>query len=83
MCLTQVGTVVACLPGACRVSIDGRERVLVDLVDGGASPGDRVRTGLGRVLARLTEADAAELQATYALATGGSTARPRPAQGEP
>ena len=81
MCLTQVGTVVACLPGACRVAVDGVERTLINLVDDGPSPGEHVLVGLGRVRARLTAAEAAELQATYALATGA--VRPRPAQGEP
>ena len=83
MCLTQVGTVVACLPGACRVAVDGTERVLLNLVDDGPSPGDRVLVGLGRVLARLTEVEAAELQATYALVTGSSRAGAQPSRGEP
>lgn len=62
MCLTQVGTVKATLAGECLVEIDGTERRLLNLLPDGPEPGDRVLTGLGRVMALLTPDEAAEAE---------------------
>ena len=69
MCLTQVGTVTATLPGECLVEIDGTERRLLNLLPDGPAPGDRVLTGLGRVVALLTAEEAAEAEALHARLT--------------
>jgi hypothetical protein len=69
MCLTQVGTVTATLAGECLVEIDGTERRLLNLLPDGPSPGDRVLTGLGRVVALLTPDEAAEAEALEAQLT--------------
>ena len=69
MCLTQVGTVTATLPGECIVDIDGTPRRLLNLLPDGPAPGDRVLTGLGRVMALLTPDEAAEAEAFQAQLT--------------
>ena len=77
MCLTQVGTVVATLPGECLVDVDGTRRRLFNLLADGPMPGDRVMVGLGRVLARLTPEEALAAEALHAQLAAG------PGRGEP
>ena len=70
MCLTQVGTVVSTSGAECLVVVDGTERRLFNLLPDPPVPGDRVMVGLGRVVARLTDAEAEEALALQTLVTG-------------
>jgi hypothetical protein len=70
VCLTQVGIVVATRGDECLVVVDGRERPLLNLLPDPPVPGDRVMVGLGRVVARLTDAEAEEALALQTLVAG-------------
>lgn len=59
MCLTQPATVLARFDNEVLVEIDGRNRLVVNLVVPDLRVGDEVLIGLGNVLTRITDAEAA------------------------
>jgi hydrogenase maturation factor len=59
VCLTQPATVLARFDNEVLVEIDGRNRLVVNLVVPDLRVGDEVLIGLGNVLTRITEAEAA------------------------
>lgn len=59
MCLTQPATVLARFDNEVLVEIDGRNRLVVNLVVPDLQVGDEVLIGLGNVLTRITDAEAA------------------------
>ena len=59
MCLTQPATVLARFDNEVLVEIDGRNRLVTNLVVPNLRVGDEVLVGLGNVLTRITEAEAA------------------------
>jgi hydrogenase maturation factor len=59
MCLTQPATVLARFDDEVLVEIDGRNRLITNLVVPDLRVGDEVLVGLGNVLARITDAEAA------------------------
>jgi hydrogenase maturation factor len=59
MCLTQPATVLARFDNEVLVEIDGRNRLITNLVVPDLRVGDEVLVGLGNVLARITDAEAA------------------------
>ena len=63
MCLTQPATVVEAFEFELLVEIDGRRQRVSSLLVPDARIGDDVVVGMGRALARVTPAEAAELRA--------------------
>jgi hydrogenase maturation factor len=59
MCLTQPATVLARFDDEVLVEIDGRNRLVANLIVPDVRVGDEVLVGLGSVLARITDAEAA------------------------
>ena len=59
MCLTQPATVLARFDDEVLVEIDGRNRLVANLIVPDLRVGDEVLIGLGSVLARITDAEAA------------------------
>jgi len=59
MCLTQPATVLARFDDEVLVEIDGRNRLVANLIVPHVRVGDEVLVGLGSVLARITDAEAA------------------------
>ena len=59
MCLTQPATVLARFDNEVLVEIDGRNRLVANLVVPNLRVGDGVLVGLGNVLTRITDAEAA------------------------
>jgi hydrogenase maturation factor len=59
VCLTQPATVLARFDNEVLVEIDGRNRLVVNLVVPDLRVGDEVLIGLGNVLTRITDAEAA------------------------
>ena len=59
MCLTQPATVLARFDNEVLVELDGRNRLVANLVVPDLRVGDEVLVGLGNVLARITDAEAA------------------------
>ena len=59
MCLTQPATVLARFDDEVLVEIDGRNRLVANLIVPDLRVGDEVLVGLGSVLARITDAEAA------------------------
>jgi hydrogenase maturation factor len=59
VCLTQPATVLARFDNEVLVEIDGRNRLVTNLVVPDVRVGDEVLIGLGNVLARITDAEAA------------------------
>lgn len=59
MCLTQPATVLARFDNEVLVEVDGRNRLVANLVVPDLRVGDEVLVGLGNVLARITDAEAA------------------------
>ena len=59
MCLTQPATVLARFDNEVLVEIDGRNRLVTNLVVPDLRVGDEVLVGLGNVLTRITDAEAA------------------------
>jgi hydrogenase maturation factor len=59
VCLTQPATVLARFDNEVLVEIDGRNRLVVNLVVPDLQVGDEVLIGLGNVLTRITDAEAA------------------------
>ena len=62
MCLTQPATVLERRRDALVVDLDGRPRLVVNLLAPEARPGDEVLVGMGSALAVLSAADAAALR---------------------
>jgi hydrogenase maturation factor len=59
MCLTQPATVLARFEDEVLVEVDGRNRLVANLVVPDLRVGDEVLVDRGSVLARITEAEAA------------------------
>ena len=59
MCLTQPATVLARFDDEVLVELDGRNRLVANLVVPDLRVGDEVLVGLGNVLTRITDAEAA------------------------
>jgi hydrogenase maturation factor len=59
VCLTQPATVLARFDNEVLVEIDGRNRLVTNLVVPNLRVGDEVLVGLGNVLTRITDAEAA------------------------
>jgi hydrogenase maturation factor len=59
VCLTQPATVLARFDNEVLVEVDGRNRLVANLVVPDLRVGDEVLVGLGNVLARITDAEAA------------------------
>jgi hydrogenase maturation factor len=59
VCLTQPATVLARFDNEVLVETDGRNRLVVNLVVPDLRVGDEVLIGLGNVLTRITDAEAA------------------------
>jgi len=59
VCLTQPATVLARFDNEVLVEIDGRNRLVTNLVVPNLRVGDEVLVGLGNILTRITDAEAA------------------------
>jgi len=59
VCLTQPATVLARFDNEVLVEVDGRNRLVTNLVVPDLRVGDEVLVGLGNVLTRITDAEAA------------------------
>ena len=59
MCLIQPATVLARFENEVLVDVDGRNRLVANLIVPDLRVGDEVLVGLGSVLARITDAEAA------------------------
>ena len=59
MCLIQPATVLALFDQEVLVEVDGRNRLVANLIVPDLRVGDEVLVGLGSVLARITDAEAA------------------------
>jgi hydrogenase assembly chaperone HypC/HupF len=63
MCLTQPATVLTCRENEVLVAVDGRERLITNLLVPDVRVGDHVLVGLGAVLARISAAEVATIAA--------------------
>jgi hydrogenase maturation factor len=68
VCLTLPATVLARFDKEVLVEIDGRNRLVANLIVPDLRVGDEVLVGLGSVLARITEAEAAAARELRAAA---------------
>ena len=73
MCLTRPAIVLARFDKEVLVEIDGRNRLVENLVVPDLRVGDEVLIGLGNVLARITEAEAAAARELFDAALGDET----------
>jgi hydrogenase maturation factor len=78
VCLTRPATVLASEGMQVLVDIDGRRQVMTNLTLPDLGIGEVVMVGLGNVLGRLSEPEADELRAMWALAAADG-----PGPGEP
>jgi hydrogenase maturation factor len=70
MCLTQPATVLARFDKEALVEVDGRNRLVANLIVPDLRVGDEVLVGLGSVLARITDAEAAAARELIDAALG-------------
>ena len=80
MCLTRPATVLACDGMQVLVDLDGRSRLVTNLTLPDLGVGEVVMVGLGNVLGRLSEPEADELRAMWALAAADVPGPGRPAR---
>jgi hydrogenase assembly chaperone HypC/HupF len=63
VCLTEPAKVLSCHENEVLVAIDGRERLVTNLLVPDARVGEHVLVGLGTVLARIPDSEAAAIAA--------------------